>query len=82
MAAGGSTARHLHPPARAAAPQVTLASACSGHGFKFSTVIGSVLADLALSPDGSTPHDIGLHRLSRQRKGHAAVLDALESGGA
>jgi sarcosine oxidase len=28
-------------------PQVLIASACSGHGFKFSPVIGEVLADLA-----------------------------------
>ena len=59
---------------------MVLASACSGHGFKFSSLIGSVLADLSLSPDGSTQHDISLHRLSRQRKGQAAVLDALERG--
>ena len=29
-------------------PQVVYASACSGHGFKFASVIGEVLADLAL----------------------------------
>lgn len=52
-----------------------LGSACSGHGFKFSSVVGSVLADLALK--GSTPHDISLHRLSRERPGQAAVLDAM-----
>ena len=28
-------------------PQVLIASACSGHGFKFSPVIGEILADLA-----------------------------------
>lgn len=28
-------------------PQVVVASACSGHGFKFSSVVGEVLADLA-----------------------------------
>lgn len=28
-------------------PQVLMASACSGHGFKFSPVIGEILADLA-----------------------------------
>jgi len=57
--------------------QVVLASACSGHGFKFSSVIGSVLADLALNPDGSTAHDISLHRLSRERPRQAAVLEVL-----
>src|SRR5262249_46432954 len=31
-----------------AAPGVAYASACSGHGFKFSPVIGDALADLAL----------------------------------
>jgi sarcosine oxidase len=45
------------------APQVTVISACSGHGFKFCSVIGEVAADLAL--DGSTRHDIGLFRLDR-----------------
>ncbi len=30
-------------------PQVLIASACSGHGFKFSPVIGEILADLAES---------------------------------
>ncbi len=35
---------------------VVVASPCSGHGFKFSCLIGSILADLAL--DGATPHDI------------------------
>ena len=45
------------------APQVTVVSACSGHGFKFCSVIGEIAADLAL--EGSTPHDIGLFRLDR-----------------
>lgn len=45
------------------APQVTLVSACSGHGFKFSSVIGEICADLAI--DGATRHDIGLFRLGR-----------------
>ncbi len=35
----------------------------SGHGFKFCSVMGEILADLAL--DGSTRHDIGLFRLDR-----------------
>ncbi|KAI7842984.1 hypothetical protein COHA_003389 [Chlorella ohadii] len=61
-------------------PQVVLGSACSGHGFKFSSLVGRVLADLALSPEGATPHDISLHRLSRERPGQAAVLDAMLAG--
>ncbi|MDQ2673118.1 MAG: N-methyl-L-tryptophan oxidase, partial [Chloroflexota bacterium] len=36
------------------APQVTIASACSGHGYKFASVIGEILADLAI--DGATGH--------------------------
>ena len=33
----------LHP----AHPQVVIASPCSGHGFKFASALGEVLADLA-----------------------------------
>ena len=35
----------------------------SGHGFKFCSVVGEILADLAL--DGETRHDIGFLRFSR-----------------
>ena len=45
------------------APQVTLAAGFSGHGFKFCSVVGEILADLAL--DGGTKPDIGLFRLDR-----------------
>jgi sarcosine oxidase len=38
-------------------PNVVVASACSGHGFKFSSVIGEILADLVI--DGETRHPIG-----------------------
>jgi len=44
-------------------PNVYVASPCSGHGFKFCSVIGEVLADLATT--GETPHDIALHGLAR-----------------
>jgi sarcosine oxidase len=44
-------------------PQVTIASPCSGHGFKFATVIGEIIADLAI--DGETRHDIDLFRPAR-----------------
>ena len=37
-------------------PHVVHASACSGHGFKFATVVGEILADLAT--EGTTPHRI------------------------
>ncbi|MDQ6937230.1 MAG: N-methyl-L-tryptophan oxidase [Actinomycetota bacterium] len=36
--------------------RVVVASACSGHGFKFTPVVGEILADLALT--GSTPQPI------------------------
>lgn len=44
----------LHPDH----PQVVLAGGFSGHGFKFCSVVGEVLADLAV--DGGTRHPIGL----------------------
>jgi sarcosine oxidase len=44
-------------------PQVTIACGFSGHGFKFVSVVGEILADLALA--GSTAHDIGLFRAAR-----------------
>ncbi len=43
--------------------QVVIASACSGHGFKFCSVVGEILADLTLQ--GETAHDIGIFRLDR-----------------
>jgi sarcosine oxidase len=45
------------------APAVVVASACSGHGFKFCSVVGEIVADLV--ERDTTHHDIGLHRLSR-----------------
>jgi sarcosine oxidase len=47
----------------AGAPQVIVASPCSGHGFKFAPVIGEILADLATA--GSTRRDISRFRLAR-----------------
>ena len=44
-------------------PGVVLASACSGHGFKFASVMGEILADLAL--DGATSLPIGFLSLGR-----------------
>ena len=49
----------LHPEC----PQVSFASACSGHGFKFASVVGEIMADLA--ERGTTRHDIALFRLDR-----------------
>jgi sarcosine oxidase len=49
-----------HPQHR----QVVLASPCSGHGYKFCSVVGEILADLATG-DGSTRHDIDFLRMTR-----------------
>ena len=38
----------------------------SGHGFKFSSVMGRILSDLAI--DGKTTHHIDFLRLSRFKK--------------
>jgi sarcosine oxidase len=45
------------------APNVIVASPCSGHGFKFAPVLGEVLG--ALTTEGSTRHDISRFRLER-----------------
>ena len=42
---------------------IAIASACSGHGFKFSPVIGEILADLALQ--GRTAYPVEPFRASR-----------------
>ncbi|HYO89788.1 MAG TPA: N-methyl-L-tryptophan oxidase [Candidatus Limnocylindrales bacterium] len=44
-------------------PSVIVGAACSGHAFKFSTLLGSILVDLAV--DGQTAHDISLFRAGR-----------------
>ena len=46
--------------------QVSFASPCSGHGFKFASVVGEIMADLA--EKGMTRHDISLFRLERLRQ--------------
>jgi sarcosine oxidase len=46
-------------------PGVCIAAGFSGHGFKFCSVVGEILADLAL--DGATSHDISLFALDRPR---------------
>lgn len=58
--------------------QVILCSACSGHGFKFCSVIGEILADLAL--EGSTRHNIAAHRIDATRPKQKEFLDHLEAG--
>jgi sarcosine oxidase len=46
---------------------VFIAGGFSGHGFKFCSVVGEILADLA--QDGSTRHDISLFRATRFNQG-------------
>jgi sarcosine oxidase len=43
--------------------RVIVASPCSGHGFKFASAVGEVLADLVL--DGKSPFDLSLFRRDR-----------------
>ena len=45
------------------APEVVVASPCSGHGFKFASVIGEALADLAKK--GSSKLDLSLFDMKR-----------------
>ena len=49
----------LHPDC----PSAVIAAGFSGHGFKFASVVGEIVADLAL--DGVTRHDIEFLRLAR-----------------
>lgn len=49
----------LHP----AYPQVSFAAGFSGHGFKFASVVGEIMADLA--EHGATNHDITPFQLAR-----------------
>ena len=44
-------------------PQVSIAAGFSGHGFKFCSVVGEIMADLAQK--GDTTHDLSLFRLDR-----------------
>lgn len=51
-----------------AAPQVVLCSACSGHGFKFASAIGELLAELALDSRAEAPALFRLARLGRRSR--------------
>ena len=44
-------------------PQVSIAAGFSGHGFKFCSVVGEIMADLATQ--GDTGHDLGLFKAGR-----------------
>ena len=53
------------------APEVLLVSPCSGHGFKFASVIGEICADLVSR--GATSHDIALFGLARFAAGDVST---------
>jgi sarcosine oxidase len=58
-------------------PQVLLASICSGHGFKFSSAFGEILAALLL--DGRSRFDLSLFQLERLRRSlQGSVIDGKE----
>jgi len=44
-------------------PQVVIGAGFSGHGFKFTTLMGKMLADIAV--EGGTPHDTSLFKVNR-----------------
>jgi sarcosine oxidase len=46
-------------------PRIIVASPCSGHGAKFASAIGSMLADLALDPNAQPLPAFRLDRFSR-----------------
>ena len=60
--------------------QVVVCSACSGHGYKFCSVMGEVLADLAQT--GNTPHDIDFIRFNDARAGQKDMMHAFHQSGA
>jgi sarcosine oxidase len=55
--------RHFVIDVHPAHPQVSVACGFSGHGFKFASTVGEVVADLADA--GRTPHDIGMFGAKR-----------------
>lgn len=50
-------------PEYTASKSVIMLSACSGHGFKFGSVVGEIVADLVEKE--TTTHDISIFRLHR-----------------
>ncbi|GAB3126087.1 hypothetical protein GCM10027289_01340 [Tsukamurella serpentis] len=50
--------QHFVIGAHPQAPNVFVACGFSGHGFKFTPVVGEILSDLAL--EGATRHPIGM----------------------
>lgn len=55
--------RHFLVDRHPEAPNVVIATACSGHGFKFASALGEILAALALEEDPGL--DLGPFRLDR-----------------
>jgi sarcosine oxidase len=53
------------------APQIVVASPCSGHGFKFASIFGEILADLAI--DRRTDWPIALFRPDRMNGKRTAI---------
>lgn len=53
-------------------PQIVIGACCSGHAFKFSPLIGSILTDLAL--DGRTTHEIALFDIERFASGSRGAV--------
>jgi sarcosine oxidase len=53
--------------------QVSIASPCSGHGYKFAPVVGEIMADLALE-GGCAKFDLSLFRFDRFRASRPAPL--------
>lgn len=52
---------HFYLDTHSEYPHVSFAAGFTGHGFKFASVVGEVLADFAT--DGDTDHPIDVHRL-------------------
>ncbi len=44
-------------------PEVVVVSPCSGHGYKFASVVGEIVADLATT--GKSRFDLSMFRLAR-----------------
>ncbi len=60
--------------------RLVVAAGFSGHGYKFASAIGEILADLCMH--GQTPHDLHLFRLSRPPLAASAATGGWSSGGA
>jgi glycine/D-amino acid oxidase-like deaminating enzyme len=53
----------LHPDY----PHVSIAAGFSGHGFKFASVVGEIMADLALAGQSQRFSDLSLFSITRRR---------------